>query len=157
MSSVRKFISCSQPCSALLLLCFILFLRWSIFSPRGFKSSRICTFSTTWAVVVTWLVAWLHSREKPKCLATLWRDLWAISHVSPIINLYLPQSLVPFGAKLARGTGLNCTPLVDIIVCKHLDNNLSYSVKSSAFQLSKIIETPQLKFSLLPPCQSVVC
>lgn len=117
MSSVRKFIFCSQPCSAPPLLCFILFLKCSRFILPGFKSSRICTFHATWAVAETWPVAWLHSEEGPKGLATLWRELWAIFHVSPIIRLHLAHSLVPFGTKLDRSTELNCTPLVDAIVC----------------------------------------
>lgn len=41
----------------------------------------------------TWPAAWLHNGEGPKCLATLWRDLRAISHVSPTIKLHLPHSL----------------------------------------------------------------
>lgn len=148
MSSVRKFISYSQPCSDPPLLCFMLFLMCSRFSPQGVKFSRICMSGATGEVAETWLVARLHSVKGPKCLATLWRDLQAISHVSPMTQLHLPCSLIPFGVTLDRGAGLNCAPLVDSIVCRYLDNNLNYSVESGAFQLSKIIETPQLKFCL---------
>lgn len=149
--------SCSQSYSFLVLHCFILLLSSSRFRPQGLKSSRICTFSATWAVLGTWPGVWLHSRERPKCLAALWRELQVISHGSTMSQLHLPCSLVSLEAKLDRGTELNCISLGDIIVCRNLDNNLNYSVKSGAFLLAKIIETPQLRFAPLPLYQSIGC